>query len=81
MIDEKTYKGLAIDKNILILAFLFLFERFFNHTLFSIILYAILIIMLVFNLASINTYKFTGKWLYILIIYNIVMTVIYGWFQ
>jgi len=52
MIDEKTYKGLAIDKNVLILAFLFLFERFFNHTLFSIILYAILMIMLVFNLAS-----------------------------
>lgn len=81
MIDEKIYKGLALDKNVLILAFLFLFERFFNHTLFSIILYAILIIMLVFNLASINTYKFTGKWLYIFIIYNIVMIVIYGWFQ
>lgn len=81
MIDEKTYKGLALDNNVLILTFLFLFEGFFNHTLFSIILYAILIIMLVLNLASINTYKFAGKWFYVLIIYTILMTIIYGWFR
>lgn len=78
MIDPKTYKGLALDNNVIILSFLFLFESFFNHTLFSIILYSILIIMLIFNLSSIPTYKFAGKWFYILIIYTIVMTIIYS---
>ena len=32
MIDETTYKGLALDNNVLILSFLFLFEGFFKQT-------------------------------------------------
>lgn len=80
MINAETYKGMALDNNVIILSFLFLFQGFFNHTVFSIILYAILIIMLGFNLASIKTYKFAGKWFDILIIYTIVMTVIYACF-
>ena len=77
MVDKKTYTGLALDNNVLILAFLFLFERFFNHTVFSVILYVILMIMLVFNLAPVKTPKFTGKWFYILIAYTVVMTCLY----
>jgi CDP-diacylglycerol---serine O-phosphatidyltransferase len=77
MVDKKTYKGLALDNNVLILAFLFLFERFFNHTVFSVILYVILMIMLVFNLAPVKTPKFMGKWFYILIAYTVIMTCLY----
>ncbi|MDA3846191.1 MAG: CDP-alcohol phosphatidyltransferase family protein [Vallitaleaceae bacterium] len=77
MIDKKTYRGLAIDNNVIILAFLFLFEGLFTHTLFSIILYVVLMIMPILNLASIRTYKFDGKWVYVLIGYVIGMTVIY----
>lgn len=80
MIDKKTYKGLALDNNVIILTFLFLFEGWFTHKSFSIILYAALMIMPIFNLASIRTYKFDGKWVYVLTGYVIVMTVIYGWF-
>lgn len=79
MIDKKTYKGLALDNNVLILAFLFLFETLFTHTSFSIILYVSLMIILLFNLASIRTYKFDGKWIYVLSGYVIVMTIIYAW--
>ena len=79
MIDKKTYKGLALDNNVIILATLFLLEGFFAHTLFSIILYVVMMIMPVFNLASIRTYKFAGKWFYVLIVYTVVMTAIYGW--
>jgi len=81
LIDDKTYMGLALDNNVIILAFVFLFEGFINHTVFSIILYAILMVLLVFNLAPVRTPKFAGKWFYVLIIYTLVLTVIYGWIQ
>ena len=81
LIDNKTYMGLALDNNVIILAFVFLFEGFTNHTVFSIILYALLMVFMVFNLAPIRTPKFAGKWFYVLIIYTLVLTVIYGWMQ
>ncbi len=81
LIDDKTYRGLALDNNVIILAFVFLFEGFLNHTVFSIILYALLMVFLVFNLAPIRTPKFAGKWFYVLIVYTLVLTVIYGWMQ
>ncbi len=81
LIDNKTYMGLALDNNVIILAFVFLFESFINHTIFSIILYALLMVLLIFNVASIRTPKFAGKWFYVLIAYTLVLTVIYGWMQ
>ena len=78
LIDDKTYMGLALDNNVLILAFVFLFEGFINHTVFSIILYALLMVFLVLNLAPIRTPKFAGKWFYVLMVYTFVLTVIYG---
>ena len=81
LIDNKTYMGLALDNNIIILAFVFLFEGFINHTIFSIILYALLMVFLVLNLAPIRTPKFAGKWFYVLMVYTLVLTVIYGWMQ
>ena len=77
--EDKTYMGLALDNNVIILAFVFLFEGFINHTIFSIILYALLMLMLVFNLAPVRTPKFAGKWFYVLVVYTLVLTVIYGW--
>ena len=81
LIDDKTYRGLALDNNVLILAFVFLFEGFINHTVFSIILYALLMVFLVFNLTPIRTPKFAGKWFYVLLVYTVVLTIIYGWVQ
>ena len=81
LIDDKTYIGLALDNNVIILAFVFLFEGFINHTIFSIILYALLMVFLVFNLAPIRTPKFAGKWFYVLVVYTLALTVIYGWMQ
>ncbi len=79
LIDSKTYMGMAVDNNGIILAFGFLFEGFFNHAVFSIILYALLIVIAILNLAPMQTPKFAGKWFYILIIYSLILTVIYSW--
>lgn len=79
LIDSKTYKGLALDNNVLILAFVFLFESFFTHSTFSILIYAILIILSVFNLSSIKTPKFGEEWVYVLVIYVLTLTSVFGW--
>jgi len=77
MIDGQTYRGLALDNNVIILAFLFLFERFFSHTVFSVILYMTLMGLLILNLAPVKTPKFTGNWIYVLTSYTIVMSGIF----
>ena len=79
--SDKTYIGLALDNNVIILAFLFLFEGFFRQPVFSVVVYALLVALLVFNLAPIRTPKFSGKWFYVLVGYTVVLTVIYGWMQ
>jgi phosphatidylserine synthase len=79
LINSKTYTGLALDNNVLILAFMFLFEGFFKHLNFSILLYAVLMILSALNLSSIPTPKFGGKWIYVLVIYVLVLTLIFGW--
>lgn len=79
LIDSKTYKGLALDNNALILAFIFLFESFFSHTAFSIIIYTLLLILSALNLSSIPILKFGGKWIYALIAYVSIMTTVFGW--
>lgn len=79
LIDDSTYMGLALDNNVIILAFVFLFEGIFSRTIFSVMLYAMCICLAVLNIAPIRTPKFTGKWFYILTVYTLVLTVIYGW--
>lgn len=75
MVDKETYRGLALDNNVIIVSCLFLLERLFSHQVFSIILYLVMLLLLVFNLAPVRTRKFGGKWFYILITYTIIMTV------
>ena len=79
LIDDSTYMGLALDNNGIILAFVFLFEGVFSQTIFSVMLYAICICLAVLNVAPIRTPKFTERWFYILTVYTLVLTVIYGW--
>lgn len=78
LVDSHTYQGLALDNNILILTVVFLAARFFDRPVFAFILYALIIIMAVFNLAPIRTPKFAGKWFYILIAFALVFSAVYG---
>jgi len=79
LIDSKTYKGLALDNNVLILAFVFLFESFFEQSTFAVVIYILLMLLSAFNLSSIPTPKFGGKWIYVLVIYVIALTFVFGW--
>jgi len=74
MIDNKTYRGLALDNNVIILSVLFLFESLFSRAAFAAVVYAALMIMPLFNLSSMPTYKFAGRWFYVLLAFVIVTT-------
>jgi CDP-diacylglycerol---serine O-phosphatidyltransferase len=75
--DAKHYTGLALDNNMIILSFIFLFERFFPQSAFSYILYGILSLLLLLNIAPINTPKFSGKSVYVLLAYAIALSLVY----
>ena len=79
LIDNKTYLGLSVDSNGLILPFIFLFESFISHTSFSIILYALLLVLSALNVSSIRMKKLSGRWIYIVVAYVLIMTTVFGW--
>lgn len=74
LIDNKTYLGLSIDSNGIILPFVFLFEGFFSHTIFSIILYALILALSAMNVSSIRIKKLDGNWIYVIVAYVLIMT-------
>jgi CDP-diacylglycerol--serine O-phosphatidyltransferase len=79
LMDKSTYWGLALDNNVIILAFLFLFEGLISPAGFGPVLYALLMVLSALNVAPIKTPKFAGRWYYAITLYTIVMTLVYGW--
>jgi CDP-diacylglycerol--serine O-phosphatidyltransferase len=79
LVDESTYMGLALDNNIIILVFAFLFNGLISHTAFSIFIYILLMLLAALNVAPIKTPKFAGRWYYALFVYTLALSVIYGW--
>jgi CDP-diacylglycerol--serine O-phosphatidyltransferase len=75
------YTGLALDNNNIILVFIFLFEGAFSQGAFSIILYMSGLGLAALNVSQIKTPKLSGNPInvYILAIYTVGMTGIYGW--
>ena len=79
LVDKSTYMGLALDNNIIILVFAFLFNGLISHIAFSIFIYILLMMLAAMNVAPIKTPKFAGRWYYALMLYTLVITAIYGW--
>ena len=75
------YTGLALDNNNIILVFIFLFEGIFSEGAFSVILYMSSLGLAALNVSQIKTPKLSGNPanVYILAIYTLGMTGIYGW--
>ena len=75
------YTGLALDNNNIILVFIFLFEGIYSGEVFSIILYISGLGLAALNVSEIKTPKLSGNPInvFILAIYTLGMTVIYGW--
>lgn len=79
--DEAKYTGLAIDNNSIILVFLFMFEGYFDHMVFSILLSASGLGLAVLNVSQIKTPKLSGNPINVVLlaIYTLAITIIYGW--
>jgi len=75
------YTGLALDNNNIILVFIFLFESLLSQGVFSVILYASGVGLATLNVSQIKTPKLSGNPInvYILAIYTLAMTGLYGW--
>ena len=75
------YTGMALDNNNIILVFIFLFEGIFSEGIFSIILYISGLGLAALNVSQIKTPKLSGNPInvYILAIYTLGITCIYGW--
>ncbi len=79
LVDKSTYMGFPLDNNVIILVFIFLFNGFFSRATFGIVIYILLMLLAVLNVAPIKTPKFAGRWYYALIAYTVTISVIFGW--
>jgi len=75
------YTGLALDNNNIILVFIFTFESMFSAGIFSIILYISGLSLAALNVSQIKTPKLSGNPVnvYLLAIYTLGITGLYGW--
>jgi archaetidylserine synthase len=79
LLDGSTYRGLALDNNVLVLGLLFVLEPALGQMTFSVALYVALIVLAAFNVAPIKTPKLGGRWFYAVILYALLLTGIYCW--
>jgi phosphatidylserine synthase len=79
LVDKSTYMGFPLDNNVIILVFMFLFSGLFSHAAFAIVIYILLMVFAILNVAPIKTPKFAGRWYYALIFYTVTLSVIFGW--
>lgn len=78
LVGKSTYMGLALDNNVIILTFVFLFSSMVDRNIFTGILYILIVVLAIMNVAPIKTPKFAGRWYYVLMLYTLVLTVVYG---
>jgi CDP-diacylglycerol--serine O-phosphatidyltransferase len=71
--------GFPLDNNVIILVFIFLFNGLFSRAAFAIVIYILLMLFAVLNVAPIKTPKFAGRWYYALIAYTVTISVIFAW--
>ena len=79
LVGGSSYRGLALDNNVIILTFVFLFNTLVDKTVFTAFLYILLVALAALNVAPINTPKLTGRWYFVLIAYTLTLSVIYVW--
>lgn len=79
LVERSTYMGFPLDNNAIILVFVFLFNGLFSQTVFSVVIYMLLMLLAALNVAPIKTPKLAGRWYYALIAYTVMISAILGW--
>jgi len=78
LVNGSTYRGLALDNNVLLISIMFVFEHAMGRSSFSVALYVALMVLAAFNVAPITTPKLGGRWFYVVVLYAILFTGIYA---
>ena len=79
LVGESSYQGLAIDNNGIFLALLFVFHNLVSTSVFTTLLYLVILALAVLNVAPIRTPKLSVGWYYGIIAYTLALTLFYGW--
>jgi CDP-diacylglycerol--serine O-phosphatidyltransferase len=79
LVSKSTYLGLAADNNAIILTFLFLLEGQIAPAAFTPLLYAVILVLGILNVAPIPTPKLTGHWFYAITLYVLILTAVYSY--
>jgi len=79
LIDSSTYRGLALDNNMLLLVAVFAFQPLLSAFGFTALIYVTLLVLAALNVAPIKTPKLTGGWYYAIVAYAAAASVFYAW--
>jgi CDP-diacylglycerol--serine O-phosphatidyltransferase len=79
LVGESSYQGLAIDNNGIFLALLFVFHNLVSTSVFTALLYLVILALAVLNVAPIRTPKLGMRWYYGIAAYTLALTMFYGW--
>jgi len=77
LLDARTYRGLPLDTNVIVLALLFVFEPLVGQTSFPVAIYIVLLALAALNVAPIATPKLGGRWYYAIIGYALALSAVY----
>ena len=77
--EGSTYRGLALDNNVLILVVVFALQLALSARVFAVLLYVTLMVLAILNVAPIRTPKLTGRWYFAVIAYALAASAFYGW--
>ncbi len=80
LVDKATFNGLAIDNNGIFLVLFFAFSNVISESVFTVLLYVLIVTLAALNVSPIKTPKLSGGiWYYVIVSYTLVASLFYGW--
>ena len=80
LVDKATFNGLAIDNNGIFLVLFFAFSSVISESVFTVLLYVLIVTLAALNVSPIKTPKLSGGiWYYVIVSYTLVASLFYGW--
>ena len=75
---DGTFVGLSLDITPLVVALVFLLEGILDHSVFTILFYAVIGVLSFLHVAPFRMHKMVGRWYYIITAYVLIMTIVYA---
>ena len=80
-LDENgTHAGITIDNSPLIISAVFLLYQIIDRSVFSVVLYAVILILAYLHVAPFRMKKIGGRWYYAVVTYVVILTAIHAYF-